>query len=187
VKRIVCIGKRALERVNVPFCESVGMRTVEGGALLVSGNAPGADQAYARGGSTIDPSMVELCLPWPDFEHTQFRPTIIEQPDAGYESCMRGNRIRLAQQATVEHIRIASWMHPHFDRAQRSTKNLLIRNVMLLIAEDGTRSDLVIAWPDRTRDGWGGTGHTMRCARYLDVPVWLAELGRWWMDTETTG
>lgn len=163
------------------------MRTVEGGDLLVSGNAPGSDQAFARGGSMVDPGLVELCLPWQDFEHAKFRPTIIEDPDPDADvRCFRGNRIRLAQQATAEHIRIASWMHPHFDRARGATKNLFIRNAMMLIAEDGIRSSSVIAWPDRTKPGWSGTGHTMRCARYLGIPVWLAELGRWWGPNEGT-
>ena len=165
------------------------MRTVEGGDLLVSGNSPGADQAYARGGGLIDPSRVELCLPYPGFEHTQFRPTIIEAPDPGYgENCYSGNVVRIANRsATKDHWRIASWMLPSFERQRTTVQQLYVRNVMMLLGADGEVADSVIAWPDREKKGWGGTGHTMRCARYLKIPVWLAELGRWWAETEATG
>lgn len=48
--------------------ERAGAELVKAGHTIVSGNAPGADQAFARGGNSIDVTKVEVCLPWDGFE-----------------------------------------------------------------------------------------------------------------------
>jgi hypothetical protein len=38
-------------------------------------------------------------------------------------------------------------------------------------------SQLVVAWPNRNKIGYGGTGHGMRVAMELGIPIWFADAG----------
>lgn len=179
MRRVVCIGRLDLSPTDVGHLQSIGRRTVAAGDLLVSGNAPGADQAYALGGNMENPSLVELCLPWASFE----KRWIMEQPDHTYgggSNVLEGNRIRLAENATYDHLHLANDAHPIFSKLSRGAQKLLVRNAMMLIDDDGVVSSQVIAMPNREKQGWGGTGHTMRCAFSLQIPVWLVDTSSWW-------
>ena len=155
--------------------ESIGHRTVSGGDLLVSGNAPGVDQMAALGGNTVNPERVELCLPWETFESKW----VMEHP--------RGNQVRLAEGALMSHVQLAN-QHclGDFSRIRQGVQKLLIRNAMMLLTALDELSDIVIAWPNMEKDGWSGTGHTIRMAGYLGIPVWLANQSRWWGVEEGT-
>lgn len=182
MKRIVCIGTTKLPREDVGFLDSIGQRTVLGGDLLITGNAPGSDQAYALGGNMVNASMVELCLPWPTFEQK----CIMVDPDPKQYPHWRemgmsgGNRLRYAQNATYDHLRLANEAHPIFSFLAQGQQKLLIRNAMMMISDDGVISDLVIARPRFEAQGWGGTGHAMRVAQMLSIPVWLVNRSCWW-------
>ena len=65
---IACIGSRETPPHILQWMEETGAAIVRLGFTIVSGNAPGADQAWARGGNSVDPDRVELCLPWESFE-----------------------------------------------------------------------------------------------------------------------
>lgn len=181
MKRIVCIGSRQVDQGDASYLQSIGRRTVSNGDLLVSGNAPGSDQAYALGGNMVDAGLVELCLPWATFE----KKWIVENPDYTHSDwrsreMVSGNRIRLASEAHYNHLKLANAAHPGFSHLSQGAQKLLVRNAMMLLDDAEILSDLVIAWPDRTSHGWGGTGHTMQVAWALQVPVWLANAGCWW-------
>jgi hypothetical protein len=144
------------------YLVSIGAFYAEQGFTLCTGNAPGADQLFALGGSSIDPAMVELYLPWANFE----RRAITE-----------GNKIFQASQALPRHVELARASAPGFDEGIRDTvKPLLIRDAMIVYRFDDP-VDLVLAWPNFTKRGWGGTGHAMRTAAALGIPVFL--LNRW--------
>lgn len=189
MKRVVCIGRRDVAQSDVGYLESIGMRTVEGGDLLISGNGRGSDQMYALGGNRVNAEMVELCLPWPKFEERWIAkdPDPSHGPDWRGRGLVGGNRIRLASQATFQHVQLANWFClADLSRLSQGTQKLMVRNAMMLIAEDGSKSDVVLANPNMRARGWGGTGHTMRMAGYLNIPVWLVNRSRWWNPDEGT-
>ena len=189
MQRIVCIGRRDVCQSDARYLESIGRRTVERGDLLVSGNGKGSDQMYALGGNSANAELIELCLPWQGFEDKW----IAKDPDYSYgtnwrdRGLMGGNKIRTASQATFQHVQLANWfcLGP-FSSCRSSVQKLLIRNAMMLISEDGRKSDIVLANPDMSKHGWGGTGHTIRIAEYLNIPVWLTNQSRWWNPSEGT-
>ena len=74
VSRIACIGSRTVPPPILAWIEGAGAELVRAGHTIVSGNAAGADQAWARGGNSVDPRKVELCLPWADFEEHAVHP-----------------------------------------------------------------------------------------------------------------
>ena len=54
--------------------EETAAKLVTAGYGIASGNAPGADQAWARGANTVNPARVILFLPWDSFERQAVHP-----------------------------------------------------------------------------------------------------------------
>lgn len=165
---IACGGHRELIISEKLYLASIGASYAEQGHTIVSGNAPGADQAYVIGASEVDPGLVELYLPWPTFEKAKIKP---------------GNRFWTADQAWPRHIELASAASPGWDHVAPAGRLLCIRNAMVLFRW-GQPADRFIALPDRTSHGWGGTGHAMRVAASLGIPVWLADRHHYWNPLE---
>ena len=57
---IACIGSRATPPLVLDWMRQAGALLVRAGHRIISGNAPGADQAWAAGGNTADPTQVTL-------------------------------------------------------------------------------------------------------------------------------
>jgi len=155
----------------------------------VSGNAPGSDQAFALGGNLIDSGKVELCLPWKTFEERWIMPTPTEReyPNWRQRGFAAGNTLRLSSAAMYQHLQLAQWhCLGTWSRLRQPVQKLMLRNAMMLIAADGVSSTTVLACPAFHKSGWSGTGHTIRIAGYLGIPVWLVELGRYWRPEEGT-
>lgn len=157
---VACVGRRDLKRSESLYLESVGLALIENGHSIASGNAPGSDQAFALGASYLDPSKVTLYLPWSSFE----KKAVIE-----------GNVLHQVEEATAEHQDLARRAHPAWDRLEPTVRRLMVRNAMIVKS-----SAVVIAFPDLTKPGLGGTGHAMRCALELGIPVWLLNEQRGW-------
>jgi hypothetical protein len=166
---VACIGRRDLKLSEKCYLESVGALLAERGFTVCSGNAPGSDQAYAHGANLVDGRRVELYLPWATFERKWVD---------------KHNTVWLASQAWPKHVELAASASPGWDRGVRETvKPLMIRNAMIIFRW-GQPVDRVLAYPDCTKHGWSGTGHAMRVAATLGVPVWLVNKGRFWEPTE---
>jgi len=71
---IACVGARATPAPILSWMEETGAKLISQGYAITSGNAPGADQAWARGANTVDPRHVSLFLPWEDFERAAIHP-----------------------------------------------------------------------------------------------------------------
>lgn len=165
---IACVGTRALPRYMHGQLESAGMYYVEQGHTLISGNAVGTDQAYQLGGSIADATRVIICLPWDSYENKAIIP---------------GNQVLHAGQAAYEERELAQQASLHdWSRMKSPMRLLFIRNAMIA----SRCTDTVFANPNVTRIGWGGTGHTMRCAALLNKKVWLVMHQRWWNIHEGT-
>lgn len=59
-------------------------------------------------------------------------------------------------------------LHPAAGRLTPAALRFLVRDRALFADHP---IGLCLGWPDRSKPGWGGTGHTMRVARHLGVPV----------------
>lgn len=169
---IACIGCRNIQKLSVKtYLESVGASLVEQGHIITTGNAPGADQCFALGASLIDETKVELYLPWPRFEA---------------KAVLEGNLVYDASAATEQHQWLARQAEYNAQYIAHLVEPLMLRDAML-IARFGEPVAQVIAWPDFKAPRWGGTGHTIRVARLLSIPVYLLERQCWLDPNEGTG
>lgn len=160
---IACVGSREISRFSVKYyLEAIGAHLAEGGHTISTGNAPGADQAFALGANLANrPELVELYLPWPDFQE---------------RAVMRGNRVFHVADATPEHEQLA--LQAAAGQYQGSASNLFLRNAMIIRRFDKP-VDAVYAWPRLNAPDWGGTGHAIRVAQELGIPVYILNQQRW--------
>lgn len=118
MSRIACIGSRQTPPDILKWMEYAGAELVKAGHVIVSGNAPGADQAWARGGNGVDAARVELCLPWQGFEDHAIR---------------NGNVVRVYDPISGKFYRDhAATIHPRWSRLTPSVRKLHARNVMIV-------------------------------------------------------
>jgi hypothetical protein len=125
--------------------EETGAKLVEAGYTVVSGNAPGADQAWARGGNRVDPSRVELCLPWEGFESVAIHGR---------------NIVRVIKPADERYFAAVKNTHPAFGHLTVAALNLHARNAMIV---DGAH--LVLGSLNPLKRNGGGTGGAFRVAQ----------------------
>ncbi len=150
--RIVGIGSRGLQPIDLNTCFRLGQFIAKCGGVLDSGNADGADQAFAEGANSVDPALVHLHLPWPNFNR---------------EAIVRGNVIHLPQEQS-RFAEEAAKYHPAWRRLSQGAQKLHIRNVDIVCWP--RLKDMVLAFPSQKRGG-GGTGQGMRVAEGYDIPV----------------
>jgi hypothetical protein len=172
VSIVACIGRRDLSPWERSYLEGYGAWLAAEGHRMTSGNAPGADQSFHLGFCEVDIhcERSELYLPWASFEERQLLP---------------GQRCWLASQALLGHIEAARAAHPIFDGLRPAVQSLMIRNAMIVLRFDRP-VDMVTAYPNVAKRGWGGTGHAIRVAGAAGVPVFLLNLQRWWDPVEGT-
>ena len=160
--RIAGIGSRELTYDQKAICFKLGEWIVQQGHQLYSGNAEGADFAFASGGNAQDPKQVHLMLPWGAFNQGQLAPLNVVLTEADLDQTERGFYLRMAR----EH-------HPRFDYLSQGAQKLHLRNGMILFPPAGNNPspvDMVLAWPS-TKKGGGGTGQGMRIAERFGIPL----------------
>lgn len=146
---VACIGPRQLPPDALALCRALGRAVTEQGWTVVTGGAPGADQAFATG---ADPSRLILVVPWARFEAARLDPLVV-----------RGaQRVVVSLDAPASQAALA--LHPVGDRLRPGTR--------LVIARDGW----LVAPPVRWCLAWpgpagGGTAFTMSLARDAGLPV----------------
>jgi hypothetical protein len=132
--------------------EKTGASLVRHGYGIVTGNASGADQAWARGGNSVDPTKVTLCLPWQGFES---------------RAICAGNVVQFVEWDTAKHcLGVAAKMHPKTERMSSAVMWLYARNVMIIEAASAAMGSL-----NSSKTGGGGTGFAFRVARLQGLPV----------------
>jgi hypothetical protein len=162
---VSCAGSRGLSKAWRYFVEAVGALYAEQGATLVCGGAVGADQAFQLGAVTLQGKVV-VYLPWASYEK-HFHADGFWPPD----------QIHTADAATPHHWQLAQQCHPAWYSLSAPVKKLMVRNAMIVDPFEG-RPDVLLALPNRSKLGWGGTGHTIRCAMQLNVPIFLLDAWR---------
>lgn len=152
--QIACIGSRDIPPSKVKILESLGEEIVSRGWYIRTGNAKGADQAYARGGNKKDPSYVKLFLPWASYEIAAIHTLNKVYPN----SCWDDKHLRVLTSIAREH-------HPAWKNLSYGVKSLMIRNAAIIQS-----STLVVAYLNHNKKGGGGTGHGWRIAETLNIP-----------------
>lgn len=147
-----CIGSREVND------EQLRQLMVQTGAWLAlnghgvwSGNAEGADQAYAGGANQIDPKAVTLCLPWITYEK---------------QAIVVGNTLLV--DSTDYEKQLAVDNHPAWPKLNQAVQKLMYRNATIV-----NRSNCTIAYLNPKKIGGGGTGHGVRISRSLGHGVLL--------------
>lgn len=149
------IGSRSTPGETLRTMTAVAQRLSSLGWTLRSGNATGADQAFAQG---TEPTQQHIYLPWPTFEK---------------DFLERWRIVPVKRQPSAAAELIASQYHPAWARLSQGARKLHARNVHQILGPDVTNptlSKFVICWtPDGA--GSGGTGQALRIARDYDVPI----------------
>lgn len=145
MKTIACIGSRETPQIVLDWMIETGRKLVTAGYEIRSGNAPGADQAWAAGGNTVDPTKVTLCLPWDSFETTAIHGHNVVQV------------IKTKQQRYFDAVKDT---HPRFGQLSTAAILLHARNAMIV---DGVHCVLGSLNPGKP--GGGGTGGAFRMAQ----------------------
>jgi len=146
--KVACIGSRETPEDILAGMEWIGKIIVQQNWWLASGNALGADAAYARGGNSINPKKVMLYLPWSTYND---------------ELIVPGNV--LVTKVEEEWIDIAARHHPRYPLLSKGAQSMMIRNAGIV-----RNADLVIAYLNNRKQGGGGTGHGWRIAETYDIP-----------------
>jgi hypothetical protein len=148
MKYVACIGSRILDIEEQKLCFRIG-QFLSQGYIIKTGNAKGADQAYARGVNSIDPSKVRLYLPWKDYN---------------IGNVVEGNVIACLK-PKIKWYSVVKDLHLTYDTLSYGAKTLHARNVG--IVED---VDFVVAFPNKTNGG--GTVMGIRIALKNNITVY---------------
>lgn len=147
---VACIGSRETPPEILRWMETTGRQIAQAGYQIITGNAPGADQAWARGANEHDPSKVTLCLPWVGFESAAIKPknvVVVLDPTSD-----RGRHC----------FNLAETIHEAWFRMTPGGQRCHARNVM--IVEDAI---CVFGYVNG-----GGTRGAFKLADVLDVPAY---------------
>jgi hypothetical protein len=150
---ISCVGTHDandMDEDRILTCVLVGYYLGKINKRLNSGNAEYCDQLYAQGANAVDPTLVHLYLT--NMKHNA-------------SAIVSGNQIHLAKDH-AEWAPIAMKYHGGYHRMSPYVRSLFDRNAGIV-----SESKLCIAMPNRTKKWGGGTGHDMRIADGLGIPV----------------
>ena len=145
---IACIGSRALNADEQNLCYKIG-QFLSQNYIIKTGNAVGADQSYARGVNSIDPTKLWLYLPWESYN---------------IDAIVKGNCI-VCWEPKKEWYSIAKELHLYWDSLKFGGKSLHARNVGII-----ENVEYVVAFPNQGNGG--GTGMGMRMAARNSIPVY---------------
>lgn len=125
------------------------------GYILRSGNAEGADQAFAKG---VNNDLAQIWLPWKDFQ----KGFTLLHPKHKY--IVIGDNDKEAYDSVVKY-------HPNGKNLTETSRKFMARNYRQVVGKDEPDSMFVVCW---TVDGKlvGGTAQAIRIALDKDIPVY---------------
>ncbi len=165
------VGSRATPPEVLAGMSDAAQALGDAGFALSTGGADGADKAFEAGALRTD-APVTVHTPWPGYNG--YRPGRDPESDIDVVHPRAGDAVR-----GLSFLHLARKHHPTWDRCRRGARALFLRNVSILagaLDDDGTVLPVraVIAWnPNGSAHGReaGGTGHTLRVAAELGIPV----------------
>lgn len=157
------IGTRYPTEEQVELCTKIGTYLAIRGYVLHTGAAEGVDQVFTRAALKAGGRVV-LHIPWPKHEQ-EFRdgiPAKLQQfVEVRLLNSKKNNRDTEAFDSVLKY-------HPAPDRLSWGARCLHARNYRILVPEDKSPVDFVVAYPS---PHGGGTMQGVRIAYDLDLPV----------------
>jgi len=148
------IGSRETPGTILDLMASLGGLLAENGWYCRSGNATGADQAFARGVNQVDPTRMVVYLPWPGFER---------------QALVEGNRV--IENPSREAIELARREIHWYDRCKQGAQKMFARNMhQVLGSKLNYPARFIVCWTPGGADV-GGTAYAIRLARKHGVVV----------------
>jgi hypothetical protein len=147
------IGSRQTPDHILNEMRQIAVRLAKAGWVLRSGNCAGADQAFSSAANLVEPSLVELFLPWQGYEAN---------------AVVAGNVIHLPTSAAYQ---IAKRFHPAWRKCSSGARALHARNAQIILGAGlNDPVDEVVCW---TANGKliGGTAMGIRLAQAFGIPV----------------
>ncbi len=173
-------GTRSLERESEPFVEAFAAQLAAKfpRAIFRSGNAPGSDQAFARGVASVDVSRLEVVVPY-----TRHR--LGERPDGArvlslddIESDDELGRLTLDASPIYENLFASRAIN-----ASASKVKYLLRDTLKITGDqnaDFAPATAGLFWVNPLKPKQGGTAHTMRVCEKAGLPLWTQEKWENW-------
>ena len=150
MKRVACIGTKEPSTEEQNLLIKIGGWLALQGYTVSSGNAAGSERFFALGASMVNPCLVELNLPWEDYnpEFIFLLDQVIVEPDS------------------QERQMLVTQLHPQPDTVNDRTVRLHCRNIAII---EGT--EFVIALPNWDKPEGGGTGMGLKVAEHFGIRI----------------
>lgn len=149
------IGSRETPEHILKLLESIGSHLGNLGYTLRSGGAPGADNSFEIGCDKVN-GRKEIWIPWNFFEKR--KSNFLPGP---------------------EHFRLASTLHPVWEKLSNGAKALHARNTGQILGNDlKTPSKFIVCWTKDKADSHltvskttGGTGTAIKLGSLNNIPI----------------
>lgn len=148
------IGSRECPKEVLNQMTELAFQLEKLGWWLRSGNATGADQAFALGVG----EKAQIWLPWYSFGGDAFR---LIRPTHTY---------KVIQDNDTEAFDSVEKFHPNAANLKPAVRKLMARNHRQLKGLNEPDSSFVICWTKDGKDS-GGTGQNIRAANHWGIPV----------------
>lgn len=170
------VGSRSTPQDVLHLMSNVARILTNRGALLRTGGSHGADDAFLKGVSDL--TRAELYIPWSSFNGHYPHKTLTPFP-----------RVYVPPVNDLDVDQVMDATHTWWRQQGAAALGLLRRNVYIITGPHGPNRgidvDFVLCWTENGRIR-GGTGHTIRVATHLGIPVYnlghkstLAEVQEW--------
>ena len=177
---ILLEGTRSLARESEPFVEAFAAQLAARfpGAIFRSGNAPGSDQAFARGVASIDVSRLEVVVPYTRHRLTE-RPQgvrVLSLDDIADDDEL--GRLTLDASPIYEKLFASRAIN-----ASASKVKYLLRDTLKITGDqdkDFAPATAGLFWVNPLKPKQGGTAHTMRVCQKAGLPLWTQEKWEGW-------
>ena len=179
---ILLEGTRSLGLAAQPQVESFAAQLARQfpTAIFRSGNAPGSDQAFARGVASVDVSRLEIVVPYE-------RHRLAERP-AGVRALSLDDiedDSQLSQLTLAASPIYQSLFGARSINASAAKIKYLLRDTLKITGDDQTGFAPATAglfWINTLKPQSGGTAHTMRVCEKMGLPVWTQEKWQSWFQ-----
>jgi hypothetical protein len=147
------VGTRDLPIEEIQLIEDIVAYAMNKGYGICSGGAEGVDQLAINEANWIDPKRVLICKPWAKFNKTMEK---------------EGNEVLIYENTKdfYEWTVSVDKFHPNPKALNKYERMLMARNYGIIC-----HSSYIVARPRLGGNNPGGTGQTMRIAKFYNIPV----------------
>ena len=154
--------------------------------MFRTGNAPGADEAFAEGVRNVDPSRLQYVLPYETHAKKRIDPHSQVYPLNAIPDSELEEACRQAMEATPGIAGLIKlYMRLHVKNRSTVKALYLIRDALKVLGSRALSlapATAGIFYVDPRKPDSGGTGHTIRLCRLSNVPVWNQTRWMKWLD-----